>query len=81
MGMDHPDDGEHWLDEILRRVGQPVPCALCDTPYPAAELAERVVPAGFVDFDLPGGGSGFILREVIWVCAACRGDPAGSPGP
>lgn len=72
----HPD----WSSWLIDHLGQPLPCALCDRLYPAADLVEAVLPAGVVEFDLPGGGPSFVLQESVWVCRRCYpNNPASGP--
>lgn len=56
--------GDHWLDDLLERAGQPIPCEICGIPTPAANLTETSVPARIVFGDI-------IVYQVVWVCPAC----------
>lgn len=58
--------GDAWLDDLLDRVGRPIPCEICGTPTPAADLTETSVPAVI----LPELGD-IVVESVVWVCPAC----------
>ena len=60
------------MSDLTGLVSRPVPCGGCSRSFPPGELAERVVPAGMVDFDLDDNGPTFVLHEVVWLCASCR---------
>lgn len=53
------------LDEILNRIGGPIPCAICHTPTPAAQLSERTAPAALA-FD-----GTVVVDRLVWVCPRC----------
>lgn len=53
------------MDDLLDRIGQPIPCALCRTPTPAADLTERSVPGHLiVEWDV-------VVDRLVWVCPRC----------
>jgi len=62
-----------WLDHLTRAVrdNAPVPCAICATPTPTADLLETYLPARVVTFDGIAEPFSFTLSTLAWVCPAC----------
>ena len=53
------------MDDLLSRIGRPVPCAVCGTLTPAADLTETTVPGALIEeWDI-------VVTRVIWVCPRC----------
>lgn len=65
-----------WLADLLARVGQPVPCDICGTPTPTADLTETTMPGAIVRFANPNPelAFSFVARTVIWICPTCLRD-------
>lgn len=53
------------LTELLNYIGEPVPCSLCGTPTPTADLTECYIPAHLIEeWDI-------VVDRLAWVCPRC----------
>ena len=62
-----------WLDDLTNaaRANAPVPCAICATLTPTADLLEATLPARVVTFDAIAEPFSFTLSTLTWVCPRC----------